>query len=183
MRRDALGPVYDMDGAFNDVAPYNMVFDDTRRFIGMIDLDTALTAHNYREEELLAVEIRTVDAWGPVRVIIAAQQQHGDATVKALYDAGLWYSTGLGDEHTHDAQIGFLVCGYTADLWRTLFRVDPDEYFDDSKEAMVQGGGRLLDADQERVPSSRTCGPWRRADAARTFRCHALSPLTSMRPP
>jgi len=49
----------------------------------------------------------------------------------SLYDAGLWYSTGLGDEHTHDAQIGFLVCGYTADLWRTLFRVDPDEYFDD----------------------------------------------------
>jgi choline dehydrogenase len=50
----------------------------------------------------------------------------------SLYDAGLWYSTGLGDEHTHDAQIGFLVCGYTADLWRTLFRVDPDEYFDDA---------------------------------------------------
>ncbi len=50
----------------------------------------------------------------------------------SLYDAGLWYSTGLGDEHTHDAQIGFLVCGYTADLWRSLFRVDPDEYFDDA---------------------------------------------------
>ncbi|MCU1691416.1 MAG: Choline dehydrogenase [Frankiales bacterium] len=50
----------------------------------------------------------------------------------SLYDAGLWYSTGLGDPHTHDAQIGFLVCGYTADLWRRLFRVDPDEYFDDA---------------------------------------------------
>ena len=50
----------------------------------------------------------------------------------SLYDAGLWYSTGLGDEHTHDAQIGFLVCGYTADLWRALFRVDPDEYFEDA---------------------------------------------------
>ena len=50
----------------------------------------------------------------------------------SLYDAGLWYSTGLGDEHTHDAQIGFLVCGYTPDLWRALFRVDPDVYFDDA---------------------------------------------------
>ncbi len=55
----------------------------------------------------------------------------------SLYDAGLWYSTGLGDEHTHDAQIGFLVCGYTADLWRGLFRVDPDEYFDDASTRLA----------------------------------------------
>ncbi|MGY1802506.1 GMC family oxidoreductase [Blastococcus sp. SYSU D00922] len=55
----------------------------------------------------------------------------------SLYDAGLWYSTGLGDEHTHDAQIGFLVCGYTADLWRGLFRVDPDEYFDDASKRLA----------------------------------------------
>jgi choline dehydrogenase len=55
----------------------------------------------------------------------------------SLYDAGLWYSTGLGDEHTHDAQIGFLVCGYTPDLWRGLFRVDPDEYFDDASRRLA----------------------------------------------
>jgi choline dehydrogenase len=55
----------------------------------------------------------------------------------SLYDAALWYSTGLGDEHTHDAQIGFLVCGYTADLWRGLFRVDPDEYFDDASKRLA----------------------------------------------
>lgn len=55
----------------------------------------------------------------------------------SLYDAGLWYSTGLGDEHTHDAQIGFLVCGYTPDLWRALFRVDPDVYFEDASAALA----------------------------------------------
>ena len=54
----------------------------------------------------------------------------------SLYDAGLWYSTGLGDEHTHDAQIGFFVCGYTPDLWRALFRVDPDEYFKDGSATL-----------------------------------------------
>jgi choline dehydrogenase-like flavoprotein len=53
-----------------------------------------------------------------------------------LYDAALWYSTGLGDEHTHDAQISFLVCGYTADLWRDLFRVDPSDFFDDPAEQL-----------------------------------------------
>jgi choline dehydrogenase len=55
----------------------------------------------------------------------------------SLYDAGLWYSTGLGDEHTHDAQMGFLVCGYTPDLWRNVFRVDPDSYFDDASKRLA----------------------------------------------
>jgi len=55
----------------------------------------------------------------------------------SLYDAGLWYSTGLGDEHTHDAQIGFLVCGYTPDLWRALFRIDPEEYFEDAAATLA----------------------------------------------
>jgi choline dehydrogenase-like flavoprotein len=49
----------------------------------------------------------------------------------SLYDAGLFFSTGLGDEHTHDAQIGFVVCGYTPEIWRTTFRIDPDAYFAD----------------------------------------------------
>jgi choline dehydrogenase len=49
----------------------------------------------------------------------------------SLYDACAWFSTGLGDAHTHDAQIGFFGCGYNAELWRGCFRVDPDEYFDD----------------------------------------------------
>jgi choline dehydrogenase len=49
----------------------------------------------------------------------------------SLYDAVAFFNTGLGDEHTHDAQIGFLVCGYTPDIWKFIFRVDPDEYFDD----------------------------------------------------
>ncbi len=49
----------------------------------------------------------------------------------SLYEACAWFSTGLGDDHTHDAQIGFFPCGYTPDLWQTVLRVDPDEYFDD----------------------------------------------------
>jgi choline dehydrogenase len=55
----------------------------------------------------------------------------------SLYDASLWYSTGLGDQHTHDAQIGFLVCGYTPDIWRAVFRVDPDAYFDDASKRLA----------------------------------------------
>jgi choline dehydrogenase-like flavoprotein len=50
----------------------------------------------------------------------------------SLYDACAWFSTGLGDPHTHDAQIGFFACGYNVDIWRGCLRIDPDEYFDDA---------------------------------------------------
>ncbi len=49
----------------------------------------------------------------------------------SLYEACAWFSTGLGDDHTHDAQIGFFACGYNPDMWKALLRVDTDEYFDD----------------------------------------------------
>jgi choline dehydrogenase len=54
----------------------------------------------------------------------------------SLYEACAWFSTGLGDHHTHDAQIGFFCCGYTPDLWRWVLRVDPDEYFDDPAQRL-----------------------------------------------
>ena len=50
----------------------------------------------------------------------------------SLYEAGAWFSTGLGDDHTHDAQIAFMACGYNADMWKTLLRVEADEYFNDA---------------------------------------------------
>ena len=49
----------------------------------------------------------------------------------SLYDASAWYSTGLGDEHTHDAQIAIFVCGYNEDIWRACLRVDTASYFGD----------------------------------------------------
>lgn len=54
----------------------------------------------------------------------------------SLYDASAWFSTGMGDEHTHDAQIGLFACGYNEELWRRCLRVDPDEYFDDAADRL-----------------------------------------------
>jgi choline dehydrogenase len=50
----------------------------------------------------------------------------------SLYDACAWYSTGLGDLHTHDAQLGLFACGYNRDIWQRCLMVDPDQYFDDA---------------------------------------------------
>jgi len=49
----------------------------------------------------------------------------------SLYDASGWYSTGLGDLHTHDAQIGLFACGYNGDILAGLMRIDPNEYVAD----------------------------------------------------
>ena len=40
----------------------------------------------------------------------------------SLYDAGAWYSTGLGDHHSHDAQIACFMSGYNDDLWQLPVR-------------------------------------------------------------
>ena len=54
----------------------------------------------------------------------------------SMYDAVAFFSTGLGDEHTHDAQIGLLACGYTPEIWQGVFRVDPAAFFGDPDVAL-----------------------------------------------
>jgi choline dehydrogenase len=78
----------------------------------------------------LPPELAALKAEAERRVTEWATTGQGLAS-SSLYDAVAFFSTGLGDEHTHDAQIGLLACGYTPDIWRYLFRVDPADYFAD----------------------------------------------------
>lgn len=55
----------------------------------------------------------------------------------SLYDAAAWYSTGLGDAHSHDAQIAFFACGYNDDLWQRCLCVDVNQYFDDAAKRLA----------------------------------------------
>jgi choline dehydrogenase-like flavoprotein len=90
----------------------------------------------------------------------------------SLYDASAWFSTGLGDPHTHDAQVGLFACGYNADIWQTCLRVDPTTYFEDpattlgpEAESMIvlanpvqphsEGEIRLASADPRAAPDIR----------------------------
>lgn len=80
----------------------------------------------------LPPELEAVRAEAERRLVEWATTGRGLAS-SSLYDAVAFFSTGLGDDaHTHDAQMGFLVCGYTPDIWRDTFRVDPDEFFADA---------------------------------------------------
>lgn len=96
---------------------------------------------------------------------------HG-LVASSLYDASAWLSTGLGDPHTHDAQIAVFTCGYNADIWHGCLRVDPQEYFADpattlapEAESMIvlanpvqphsEGEIRLVSADPLAAPDIR----------------------------
>ena len=79
----------------------------------------------------LPEELQALKAEAERRVTEWATTGHGLVS-SSLYDACAWFSTGLGDEHTHDAQLGFFICGYNRDIWRGCLRVDPDDYFDDA---------------------------------------------------
>ncbi len=61
---------------------------------------------------------------------IFAWATRGDGLISSsLYDASAWYSTGLGDHHTHDAQISIFACGYNGDIWQRCLGVSPEQYF------------------------------------------------------
>jgi choline dehydrogenase-like flavoprotein len=62
----------------------------------------------------------------------------------SLYDAGAWFSTGLGDLHSHDAQIACFPCGYTADLWSSCLNIDLAQYFGDPTEHLTPEAESLL---------------------------------------
>jgi choline dehydrogenase len=84
----------------------------------------------------LPEELQALRAEAERRVTEWAITGHG-LVASSLYEACAWFSTGLGDDHTHDAQLGFFVCGYNRDIWRTCLRVDPDEYFDDADRRLA----------------------------------------------
>jgi choline dehydrogenase len=62
----------------------------------------------------------------------------------SLYDAAAWYSTGLGDLHTHDAQISLFACGYNDDIWRRCLKVEPSRYFPDPQTMLAPDAETVL---------------------------------------
>lgn len=82
------------------------------------------------DDATLPEELQALKAEAERRVTEWATTGHGLVS-SSLYEASAWFSTGLGDHHSHDAQIGFFICGYNRDIWQGCLRVDPDEYFDD----------------------------------------------------
>jgi len=88
------------------------------------------------DDSSLPPELQALAAEAQRRVTEWATTGHGLVS-SSLYDAAAWFSTGLGDEHTHDAQLAVFVTGYNRDIWQRCLCVDPDEYFDDADAALA----------------------------------------------
>jgi choline dehydrogenase len=62
----------------------------------------------------------------------------------SLYDACAWFSTGLGDHHSHDAQLAFFASGCNYELWHFCLNVDTAQYFDDVSTRLAPGAEAMI---------------------------------------
>lgn len=53
----------------------------------------------------------------------------------SLYDGIAFWNTGLGDSHSHDAQMAILGCGYNKDIYSGLFSYDIDLFYGSAASA------------------------------------------------
>jgi choline dehydrogenase len=69
----------------------------------------------------------------------------GESLVSSsLYDAVAFFSTGLGDEHSHDAQIAYVPCGYDAGLLGERLRIDLSTFFEDAEKTLAPDQGNMI---------------------------------------
>jgi choline dehydrogenase len=62
----------------------------------------------------------------------------------SLYDACAWFSTGLGDHHSHDAQLAFFASGCNYELWHYCLNIDTAKYFDDLSTRLAPSAESMI---------------------------------------
>jgi choline dehydrogenase len=89
-----------------------------------------------RDDAQMPAELQGLKQEADRRITEWATTGHGLIS-SSLYDAGAWYSTGLADHHSHDAQIACFMSGYNDDLWQRCLCVDVNQYFDDASKRLA----------------------------------------------
>ena len=64
----------------------------------------------------------------------------------SLVDGVAFFSTGLGDAHSHDAELMFIPCSYDKHTFDNLVRIDTQRYFADPEALAVEREGILIAA-------------------------------------
>lgn len=96
-----------------------------------------------RDDEKMSADLQALKRESERR--LAEWQSTGLGLVaSSLYDAAAWFSTGLGDHHSHDAQVACIPCGYNPELWSACLNVDTSLYFDDMSRRLAPDAEGLL---------------------------------------
>ena len=85
---------------------------------------------NLEDDEQMPAELHALSQEAERR-LLEWQTTGRSLLSSSLYDACAWFSTGLGDHHSHDAQLAIFVTGASYDLWHFCLNVDTAQYFDD----------------------------------------------------
>jgi len=72
----------------------------------------------------------------------------------SLYDGISFFSTGLGDDFTHDAQIGFIPNGYNEDVIGTRINIDLDMLMADASKTLAVDAEHVMFVASNCVPRS-----------------------------
>jgi len=96
-----------------------------------------------KEDDNLGAELRALKQESERQLNEWATTGSGLAA-SSLYEAAAWFSTGLGDEHSHDAQIAFIPCGYNYDLWHHCLNIDTNLYFDDALSRLAPNTENMI---------------------------------------
>ncbi len=83
-----------------------------------------------RDDETMPAELQALKHEADRRLTEWQSTGRGLAS-SSLYDAAAWFSTGLGDHHSHDGQIAFFSSGINEEFWRLVLNVDTAQFFDD----------------------------------------------------
>lgn len=95
------------------------------------------------EDANLPAELKALKQEAERQIIEWATTGTGLAS-SSLYDAAAWFSTGLGDPHSHDAQIACMPCGFTEELWQKVIHLDTAQYFDDASQRLSADASSIV---------------------------------------
>ena len=88
-----------------------------------------------KQAELKAEAERRLQEW---------HETGSSLVASSLYDAVVFTSTGLGDHHSHDAQIVLIPCGYNEDLFSARLNIDLSRYFEDAAATLAPDNENII---------------------------------------
>ena len=105
------------------------------------------------DDAAMSAELKQLKAEAERR--LAEWQETGSGLVSSsIYDGVAFYSTGLGDPHTHDAQIGFIPAGYDQALFANQLNLDVDLLMPDAAVALAPEAENVMFLASNAVPRS-----------------------------